>query len=292
MSSITNCPSCQTQFIVTDEQLHQHKGKVRCGNCLTVFDAIQQIVQADIDLTTVEDTTAISDDSTEPQTDDAQLYEIESPLPGNEAITHDTEAYQETISLVSNEKLSAQPSHGTQPSIFDDLAGKSKLNAKKLNKNPRTWLLLLLAFILLLVAVTQSTYFLRSEIAIYYPNLKPYLIQACKQLGCSINLPKKIELIVIDDSDIQEDAEHTGLMRLSSTIINQAGFNQVYPNLELTLTDIDDKPKLRRVFKPNEYLAANTNIANGIAAGEEVKVKLAITTQGESVAGYRVFVTY
>ncbi|MEO6118858.1 MAG: DUF3426 domain-containing protein [Methylotenera sp.] len=296
MSSITNCPSCQTQFVVTDEQLHQHNGKVRCGNCLNVFDATQQIVQLDTqydtDLTTADNT--ISDDVKfdESPSKEAPLYEIESPVVSNEIFAQEVESNEKDVNLKTSEAAITASIHDNQPSIFDDLAGKSKLKAKKSRNKPRTWLVLLLAIVLLVIAVAQSIYFLRSEIAIYYPNVKPYLVETCKQLGCTIDLPKKIELIVIDDSDIQEDPDHLGLMRLSSTLINQAGFNQAYPNLELTLTDINDKPKLRRIFKPSEYLAANTNIANGLAAGEEVKVKLAITTQGETVAGYRVFVTY
>lgn len=81
-------------------------------------------------------------------------------------------------------------------------------------------------------------------------------------------------------------------MHLSSRLINKADFNLAYPNLELTLTDSDDNPTLRRVFKPAEYLPANTDIASGLKAGETIKIKLAITTTGQTVAGYRIFVTY
>ena len=36
---VTECPACQTTFRVTDGQLRLAKGKVRCGHCLTVFNA-------------------------------------------------------------------------------------------------------------------------------------------------------------------------------------------------------------------------------------------------------------
>ena len=45
MKSTTTCPHCQTQFLVTDEQLSQYQGKVRCGHCLNVFNAIDYIVE-------------------------------------------------------------------------------------------------------------------------------------------------------------------------------------------------------------------------------------------------------
>nr|MBA3696358.1 DUF3426 domain-containing protein [Methylotenera sp.] len=80
--------------------------------------------------------------------------------------------------------------------------------------------------------------------------------------------------------------------RLSSTLINQANFNQAYPKLELTLTDVEDKPKLRRIFTPKDYLPEHTDISRGLAPKEEVKIHMAMTTQGEPVAGYRVYVSY
>lgn len=295
MRAITHCPACQTQFFVTEEQLNKHHGQVRCGHCLHVFDAKKQIVELDAqsesNLASPVEATA-DEPLVRPLVNDGLLNDVPAPIAEDlesatanaEAIS--TEITETTASKISNAALIAD----NQPSNFDDLAGKAKLNPYNATKKSRPWLLF--ALFLLLIAIVQSIYFLRNEIATYYPNTKPYLVQACKQIACSIDLPKKIEFIVIDDSDIQEDANYAGLMRLSSTLINQAGFNQAYPNVELTLTDVEDKPKLRRIFKPSEYLAENTNIANGLGPGEEVKIKLAMTTQGVTVAGYRVLVTY
>lgn len=40
-SLLTRCPNCQTQFRVTEEQLSIANGKVRCGNCMEIFNAVQ-----------------------------------------------------------------------------------------------------------------------------------------------------------------------------------------------------------------------------------------------------------
>src|SRR4051812_44281114 len=45
MRAVTHCPACQTEFFVTDEQLNKHNGKVRCGQCLHVFDAKAEFVE-------------------------------------------------------------------------------------------------------------------------------------------------------------------------------------------------------------------------------------------------------
>lgn len=37
----TQCPHCQTRFRVTEEQLEVAKGRVRCGSCMQIFNAIE-----------------------------------------------------------------------------------------------------------------------------------------------------------------------------------------------------------------------------------------------------------
>lgn len=270
MRHITHCPACETQFFVTDEQLSQHEGKVRCGQCLHVFNAKQQIIEiAEVrpdEITTDNPiaTTALSD----------QQFS-ESPL---------TEP--QPVITASDEPIIADPS----PSYFDDF-----LDRHKRSKNRRLthkWLWWILAIILILLAIAQSLYFLRNEVALYYPITKPYLEQACLQLHCKIELPKMIEFIVIDDSDIQEDAQHQGLIWLSSTLVNQASFTQAFPNLELTLTNVEDQPKFRKVISPKDYLPAGRDIQRGLSAHEEIRIRLPINTQNEVLAGYRVLVTY
>lgn len=40
---ITECPNCQTRFRVSENQLQQSGGRVRCGACLTVFNGVQNL---------------------------------------------------------------------------------------------------------------------------------------------------------------------------------------------------------------------------------------------------------
>ena len=41
----TRCPDCQTTFRVTPEQLKARAGKVRCGNCQAVFNALDSLLE-------------------------------------------------------------------------------------------------------------------------------------------------------------------------------------------------------------------------------------------------------
>ena len=42
----TQCPNCQTRFRVTSEQLGVARGKVRCGNCMEVFNAVEHQIKS------------------------------------------------------------------------------------------------------------------------------------------------------------------------------------------------------------------------------------------------------
>jgi predicted Zn finger-like uncharacterized protein len=342
MRAITHCPVCLTQFFVSEEQLNQHRGQVRCGHCLNVFDAnVQSIPPVDPAPNAALDVNESDDASTEmdhsPIATTAQVFnvvesELSAYLPQNSAgesvqelslaakIASDDAPDPTAVedhAVVPDEKIQIEQqgaeieAPAIEPTIsfaqslpeddikvlvtdeqadaFDYLA---ELEPIKSTKKLSSVLTTVSVIVLVLLAMTQSLYFLRNPIAIYYPNFQSYLQQVCQKIGCSIDLPKKIELIIIDDSDMQEDADHAGLIILSTTLVNQAKFNQAYPNIELTLTDVEDRPALRRLFKPIEYLPAGTKIETGITSAEAVKVKLAISVTGMSVSGYRVFLTY
>lgn len=343
MRDITHCPNCQTQFFVSEDQLRQHGGLVRCGQCLHVFNAKEQFVptstpspdnttpdsvnpvepspapaavtttvdnatpsgwpKIDLDLEEAMPTSHSPEANPAPQATTQPSF---SPAPSAAANAtparepHTPATHTGALAELPHDtsSIAEHPPHDTgklhishhQANDFNELAKHAKRDGKK--SSNRRWPWVLGTLLLVLAAVGQSAYFLRNSIAIYYPKLKPQLVQACEHLKCSIELPKQIEWIVIDDSDMQEDLAHSSVMHLSSSLFNKAGFVQAYPNLELTLTNTDDSPVLRRVFKPAEYLAPNTDIAAGFSAGNEIKVKLAITTQDVSVAGYRLYVTY
>ena len=295
MRVITHCPACHAQFFATEEQLNKHGGKVRCGQCLQIFDAKSQLVPVTTD--NIQDTSITSitfQDIMSP----ADVSNTDEKSPTSDIATNAaaTTAIHTDINTSNLKQTSEANKTGgitrQQPSYVDDAVKKSKLSRKNIAFLSRRWLWAFACLVLVLTAFISSIYFLRNEIAIYYPKLKPYLLKACQQISCNIELPKNIELIVIDDSDMQEDAEHSGLIRFTSKLINTGSYFLQYPNLELTLTDVDDKPVLRRIFKPEEYLALDSNIADGFGAGDEVTITLAITTSDIAVAGYRVFVTY
>lgn len=316
MRLVTSCPECDAAFYVSPDQLAAQRGDVRCGKCEHVFNALDRLAEVpdeESTATAIPETPAPALSPSEPAAEefstpiDIQII-AESTADFNVEIPAHNEAELKT-SATEKEESNADPVLPTfnipdfsvpsadstlSPTMMEDAAwkktGKSGGLSEK-NGLPK-FLIFPLILVLLLLILAQTAYYLRSDIAARWPEARPYLEQACELIQCTIELPKNADLIAVDDSDLQEDANRQGLIHLYSTLVNRANHSQAYPLLELTLTDANDKPLLRRTFKPEEYLPAEASIRRGMLAEEEISIKLSFSVNNESIAGYRLFVTY
>ena len=304
MNYITSCPACETQFLLSTEQLKAHRGKVQCGNCEQIFNAKNRLTEVSDDIHSPAEYQAsieAHDSDSASATDEKPISEVlnvalgavpslnnlddlETEIkPDNTYVDNSyTKSQADIIEVYDVDQINA-------PIYIDDLSTNPRFDKPKTKVS--VWLLLF-GLILAILAGLQSIYYLRTSIAAEYPQFKPYLVQACAQLQCEINLPKNLDFFALDDSDMQEDFEHKDVIKFSSLLINNAPYAQTYPNIELTLTDTADQPVLRRLIKPSEYLANSTNAASGIDSREEMRINLSIDVADIAVAGYRVLLVY
>jgi len=141
----------------------------------------------------------------------------------------------------------------------------------------------------------QAGHRYRAELAAAWPGTRAALQLACKPLGCEVPLPRRTELMSIDASELQADPRRDGLIVLNAVIRNRAPFPQDYPALELTLTDEADRPVLRRVLRPREYLEAARAaelIAQGIGGNAEATLRVLLDASRTRATGYRLYLFY
>ena len=301
MNYITACPACETQFLLTTAHLKAHRGKVQCGHCEHIFNAKNRITEVSEDIQSAAQYNASlesSKQSTASNIEDKPINEVLDGVLGavpnledlNTNATQYSDANDPFIGDQTHINIEDNYSYEDEtPIVIDDLAGNPKFKKNKVKLN--IWSLLL-SLLLIVLAMLQTIYFTRTKLVAEYPQFKPYLTQACSYLQCNIDLPKNLDLFTIDDSDMQESEQYEKVIDFSSLLINNANYAQAYPNIELTLTNTDDQPVVRRLIKPSEYLKANPNLAAGMASKDELRVKLAINVADLSVAGYRVLLAY
>lgn len=321
----TRCPNCQTSFRITPEQLKARAGKVRCGQCQTVFNALDSLLdetnvgaapaprpvtihapalasmsstppaQADdghADATEAEklflpDPVPTPDDG-EPASDAAPA-ESPSELPGVDAqALNEAEAQEfgKATGLIMPRETTDIP--GYSKWVEGLMTGPLSLPAEKATR----WPFVLAAALLSFALAGQLIFRFRSEIATTMPSLRPALEVLCQTLGADLPLPRHVELVSIETSDLQTDPARGNLLVLNATLRNRAGYGQAYPALELSLTDTQDAAIARRVLRPEEYLPATTPAGQPFAANSDVTVRVWIEATEISAAGYRLYVFY
>lgn len=154
------------------------------------------------------------------------------------------------------------------------------------------WFLGLSLGMLMGLLAAQGGYLFRDEIARQWPQTRPYLELMCAHLECTLGLPKVIDEIFIETSDLEFAPGERNSHVLNAVIRNRASFPQTVPHLELTLTDARDRAVIRRVLTPDEWLR-DAPPENGLAPRATVPVRLGFNTEGvDSAVGYRLYLFY
>jgi len=261
----TLCPHCGTRFKIAREQLEAHHGMVRCGNCHQAFDTRPNFAPEEID----------------PQ--------LELPIL-DEADTQSEPFPLEITSAALTSTASATVQQSVSPaSLADSMTESYEVNF--LSK-PRSRLWAVTAFLLLLLLLAQAIFLFRIELAARIPTLKPAMVRYCQIMKCSVPLPQKAGMMSIESSELKDDPAHRNQIILIALLRNRAVYAQAFPNLELTLTDLQDNALARRIFKPADYLPATQNIHAGFPANQELGIKLRLDTTDLKPVGYRLVLYY
>jgi predicted Zn finger-like uncharacterized protein len=330
MSLITRCPACGTMFKVVPDQLKISEGWVRCGHCADVFDAAAHL-QADPPPSAAEPIHTAPDSlaaETEAPPPVRPAHADPDPGPASEvegfASSLNTEVDEApSIYALDSAQFEAEAQalretpldqpfelrrqddapEPSRPARFEpisqlepepdlhDLSFVRQARRRAFWRSPgmRAVMVLLLLLLAGLLALQVGVHD-RDRLAATEPALRPWLARACEVLNCRIGPPRQIDAIAIDSSNFNKlrgDA-----YRLNFTLKNQAGMAVAMPALELTLTDAQDQPIVRRVLLPGE-LGAHPGVL-APAADWSGSLALTVAANGASarVAGYRLLAFY
>jgi predicted Zn finger-like uncharacterized protein len=254
----TTCPSCNTSFRVTPQQLAAREGQVRCGHCNTLFNGLVTLAMADQAAETSE----------------------------NDAV-----ASAPTDTSIAREIDQARQVAATQPQDESDAPILYRPDfTPPAAKNRKLWLTGS-AVMALLLLLQGMTYF-RHSLARDMPSMKPILATYCNIVGCAIALPRNAEAITIESSDLKQFPDRPKEILLTALLRNRANYEQAYPSLELTLTDASDQAVVKKIVHPADYVENKNVIGQGIAPLQEVNVRLRVELIDLAAVGYRLFVFY
>ncbi|KUJ82758.1 DUF3426 domain-containing protein [Microbulbifer flavimaris] len=375
---VTRCPNCSTSFHVNEEQLRAARGAVRCGSCLQVFRADENIVfsesspgaQKDLEALLEDDDFLIHDDielegednepkpptmasdpehagrneTDEPLIGDAfgdthwqDLSKASTPEPAGDSDDdesafllpddndhdaddpwgeplddiprsqqararhhkpderdslserlHEIESHAAATSRntdAESEAIHASPQRDQLISSIEPAPLEVRWQPERDRRVPG-WLWWLLALLMLAGLLAQFATFRFDTLSKQEPWRALYS-QVCPQLGCQ--LPELIDTGAIRTSNlvVRSHPQQEGALVVDAVLLNTAGFDQPFPALLLTFSDLKNRPVASRIFTPREYLQGELAGRTRMPAGNPVHIGLEIVDPGPEAVNYQ-----
>ena len=167
-----------------------------------------------------------------------------------------------------------------------DVVGFDFMRDASPGRRPMRWLAWLAMPILLIALVIQITLHNRDQLVASSLALAPLVQHLCRLFGYPLAPPRQIESMVIDNTSLNRVAAG---FRFALSIRNRSDIEIATPSIELTLSDTQDRPVIRRIIAPAD-LGAEPGIGpNGEWSGA---VLLVISGSEGRIAGYRAIAFY
>lgn len=399
----TQCPKCETRFRVTDAQLSVARGKVRCGNCMSVFNAVEnKVTESGIapapaekkeapeeasptisepeedfvfadnpeedategrytgtrltfsddelsdsfrsvdekgqapgfvadddeeDQPSVDESWAeamLSDDSDEsekpqpapepapeqPPTQEQPPEPAPTPTPEQKAApepgptsepdltkepgpaTEEPDDYdgffvdeQDRSDFGHDFDTDADPAPRAQESPYSNLRHEPIAIAGGGSGRLRSFLWLLVVLVLLGGLVSQVVWFQFDRLSAI-PELRPFYEKGCELAGCELNPLVDVQAIQSRKLVVKTNPENRNQLIVDAVIINRASFEQPFPAIALTFSNLNNDVVAQSVFTPDEYLAGDGKTLEAMPTDTPVRILINIRDPGKDAVNY------
>ncbi|WP_426319256.1 DUF3426 domain-containing protein [Pseudoduganella sp. R-43] len=215
-----------------------------------------------------------------------EVFALEENGPAQESSAEEVAARMRALAGVDEEKAEAEAEDLDHSDLsFVKRVDRSQKYGKAVTITMAVGVPILLAGLVLQAATT-----FRDSLAANYPQLKPALAAVCQPLGCKIALPTQLDALSVEPGELASMTENT--FSFSTVLRNQSKTPQAWPHIELTLNDNADKPVLRRVFAPREYLPSPIEPEKGFGPRSEQSIKLYFELNELKASGYHIAIFY
>lgn len=145
------------------------------------------------------------------------------------------------------------------------------------------WTLIILA--LLGGLISQVVYFQIDRLS-SIPELRPYYEQGCDILGCELPPLVAIDHIQSQKLVVRTDPQTRDTLIVDAVITNQAGFEQPFPNIGLTFSNLNGDVVAQSVFEPDEYLSGDAQQMESMPSQTPIRISISIRDPGRDAVNY------
>jgi len=242
----TSCDQCKSRFRLTETQLRKAYGKVRCGECGAVFNAL------------------------------LALKNYEGELPPR----YQQQAPGETDSNAGHANAAARDNQSQALSLHEAMYGSERRSFFAIG--PLSWFIGIL--LLLALGAAQAIYYQRYQL-IEDPRFQQQVISLCQFLPCAQREFASSEQIRLLERNVFTHPVASNALMVTGSFVNQAPFAQKMPELLISLFDVQGRLIANRLFQPNEYLLEDRN-RSVVAPQAPIQFRLEIIDPGTDALTY------
>ncbi len=253
----TYCPNCSVVFQVSATQLSKAAGRVRCGECRQLYNAVDYLYENLVAVRKAVDAAG-----------SLAMHSQAARMGGVDV--------EESAAIDEEPALSAT---AVPPTLTGSAWEQQSLQG-------RDFFSISAIVVLLSLLGMQWTYFNRGTLAAD-PGWRPALEQFCTLLRCDLPLRVDLSQLAMIERDVRQHPVAEGALLINASFENRADFTQPYPVFEVSFIDINGNPVAMRRFRPSEYLDAHFDYTAGLPSHTPVQVVLEVQDPGDKAVSFQ-----
>ena len=322
----TQCPECLTIYRVGPHPVAEGRGRLRCGHCGCVFDALATLTEnlPEAGFQTLPSRHAsemppvLSVPAMHPKTGDQveavnHQGRIEPRLPGEWlAATDPDELPGEAVERARFEARSPRGEEPIRRSARGDRAparGTSAAAAARpsASGDTREWVVpppsavermrpapvtekpsagWAWSCVLLALTLGGQLLYIEHEKLLANPDVRPWLEDVCVRVGCQVPLPTDIRGLSLLKREVRPHENLKGALQISATMHNGGKLPAPFPLVEVRLADLNDRVIAMRRFRPEEYLADPGIIQRGFPVESSMPLLFEVADPGREALAF------
>jgi len=247
------------RYLISASQLKTAGGKVRCGECLTLFDArAQQLPRAKPKAKKAAPSSPSRTAARKPKA----AAKTAAPKKTRTRASNTQQANRpETKVVKPTQKVPArQPKPVAKKTKLKPTTGKPNLPIERLplelayrNSNSTPWLSIISCLFLSLMLLLQAGYIYRDS-AVQHSLTRPLYTAVYQWLDLPISERFNLAKLQLLELEFLDDPENPQLLHIRFTVQNSAAFAQPLPVIGLTFSDTLGNTVAKRDFSAADYL--------------------------------------
>jgi predicted Zn finger-like uncharacterized protein len=291
----TQCVRCLTVYRLQPQSLARARGQFRCGHCGTVFDGLERLTEQLPEVPfqelphedASETPVVLSIPALRPAPRQPVLFDVEGEgeAPAERGGRREPRLPGEWLAHDRADRGRGAPvrAPAAEVRVPPQIEGASRRAAAARPPGNRGWWL---GSVLLALLLGGQIAYAERERLLHDQRVRPWLDRICDRFNCRLPMRSQVASIRLVSREVRPHPDAPKALMISASMVNDAGFTQRFPVVEVTLSDLGERAIAQRRFQPAEYLAEAESIERGFPAGATAPLVFEVADPGQEAVAF------